>query len=123
MDTLLRNARILGRDYTATFDIGIAAGRIAAIEPVGAMSATAAAKAIDAARPACSQPRTNESAYVDVCARECERARVRVCEWVCVCVWVHTRAHACVGCLGSSHRMSAGFWFTATGYLPREQGK
>ena len=47
MDTLLRNARILGRDYTATFDVGIDAGRIAAIEPTGAMPAVSAAKVID----------------------------------------------------------------------------
>jgi len=47
MDTLLRNARILGRDYTATFDVGIEAGRIAAIEPAGVMPAGYAAKVID----------------------------------------------------------------------------
>lgn len=33
MDLILRNARIAGRDAGATFDIGIKAGRIAAIEP------------------------------------------------------------------------------------------
>jgi cytosine deaminase len=33
MDLILRNARIVGRDAAATFDIGIAGGRIAAIEP------------------------------------------------------------------------------------------
>ena len=43
MDTLLRNARILGRDYAATFDVGIEAGRISAIEPAGVMPAQGAA--------------------------------------------------------------------------------
>ena len=33
MDLILRNARIAGRDATATFDIGIAQGKIAAVEP------------------------------------------------------------------------------------------
>ena len=42
MDTLLRNARVLGRDYGATFDIGIEAGRIVAIEPPGAIGKPAA---------------------------------------------------------------------------------
>jgi cytosine deaminase len=46
MDTLLRNARVLGRDYESTFDIGIEAGRIVAIEPPGAIG-TPAAKSID----------------------------------------------------------------------------
>ncbi|MCA3120552.1 MAG: amidohydrolase, partial [Rhodocyclaceae bacterium] len=47
MDTLLRNARILGRDYTATFDVGIEAGRIAAIEPAEVMPVQGAARVID----------------------------------------------------------------------------
>ena len=47
MDTLLRNARILGRDYAATFDVGIEAGRISAIEPAGVMPARGAARPID----------------------------------------------------------------------------
>ncbi|MEI6320529.1 MAG: amidohydrolase family protein [Pseudomonadota bacterium] len=42
MDTLLRNARVLGRDYEATFDIGIEAGRIVAIELPGAIGKPAA---------------------------------------------------------------------------------
>ncbi len=43
MDLILRNARIAGRDATATFDIGIAQGRIAAVEP----SLSAEGEAID----------------------------------------------------------------------------
>ena len=46
MDTQLRNARVLGRDYAATFDIGIEAGRIMAIEPAGRLTAPAG-KTID----------------------------------------------------------------------------
>jgi cytosine deaminase len=42
MDTLLRNARVLGRDYATTFDIGIVAGRIVAIEPQGVIGKPAA---------------------------------------------------------------------------------
>ena len=47
MDTLLRNARILGCDYAATFDVGIEAGRISAIEPAGVLPAQGAARVID----------------------------------------------------------------------------
>lgn len=47
MDLVLRNARILGRDAADTFDIGIAAGRIDAIESHLAADPASIAQSID----------------------------------------------------------------------------
>ena len=49
MDLVLRNARILGRDYAETFDIGIDAGRIADIAPTIAIDDAAAGQSLDLA--------------------------------------------------------------------------